>query len=479
MRPLTRHFSLRPLWAALAMALATQAQALTLGQAVVQSQPGEPLRVEIPLQRVSAAEANGLQARQADAEAYKAARLTADASLEGLTLELQERAGQRVLVLTGRSPAKSGFVDVLLELRWASGRMVRDVGLLLGQASPEHKPRSDLPTQLRVQAGDTAGQLAQYHKEDSVSLEQMLLALLRANPDAFIDNNVNRLKAGAVLNLPESATAQALDRAEARQALQLQAEEFATYRQALAERLPNTPLPDSAQAASGKLQSSASPQASAAQDKLTLSKPGGEGEERIALQREAQETAQRAQEMARNIEALSKIVEASGQAPSSDAKAEPSATVPLNPPATAVQQLAAHPLTPVAAGSLLGLLVLLALWRVRRPRPAPPTRLKVDFDLELPALGPLPEEAPAQAAAPNPETPAVAAPARSSVFKLEDISLDLANPDEEPLRIRLELAEELWRLGQENTSRALVQEVAEQASGALQARAQQWLAQRA
>lgn len=477
MRSFAHRFSLRPLGAALALALATHAHALTLGQAVVQSQPGEPLRVEIPLQRVTAAEANGLQARQADAQAYKAARMEADASLEGLTLEVQERAGQRVLVLTGQSPAKAGFVDVLLELRWASGRMVRDVGLLLGQASADRKPRSDLPTQLRVQPGDTAGQLAQYHKDDSISLEQMLLALLRSNPDAFIDNNVNRLKAGAVLNLPESAAAQQVDRSEARQALQLQAEEFATYRQALAERLPTTALPDSAQAASGKLQASAAPKAAAVQDKLTLSKPGGEGEERIALQREAQETAQRAQEMARNINELSKIVEASGQAASSDAPAGPATSVSENPPATAVQQLAAHPLTPVAAGSLLGLLTLLALWRVRRPRPTPQA-LKVDFDLELPPLGPLPEE---PATAPAVHAPVAAPPvqARAAGFKLEDISLDLPSEDEAPLRIRFELAEELWRLGQENTSRALVQEVAEQASGALQVRAQQWLAERA
>ena len=67
---------LRPWMAALGLSLAAlQAQALTLGQPVVQSQPGEPLRVEIPVQKISAAEAIELQARQADAEAYKTARI--------------------------------------------------------------------------------------------------------------------------------------------------------------------------------------------------------------------------------------------------------------------------------------------------------------------------------------------------------------------------------------------------------------------
>jgi len=462
------HRLLRPWMAAIGLCLATQAQALSLGQPVVQSQPGEPLRVEIPLQKVTAAEAANLQAKEADAEAYKAARMARDASLEGLSLELQERAGQRWLVITGKSPAKAGFVDVLLELRWATGRMVRDVGVLLGNA--EGKARAPMPSHLRVQAGDTASQLAQNHKDDSVALDQMLLALLRSNPDAFHDNNVNRLKAGAILTLPDAAQAKEVDREEARQALQLQAEEFASYRATLAERLPAAPLPDNEQAASGKIQQSAAPKPAPAQDKLTLAKPG-EGEDRIALQREAQATAQRAQEMARNINELSKIVEASG----------PNG-LPVTPPGTTIEQLASHPLTPVAAGSLLGLLTLLALWRVRRPQSAPQA-LKVNFDLELPSLGPLPEEAPRPpmasapvATAPNSHAPAIPRPAE---FKLEDISLDLTSPEEEALRIRFELAQELWRLGQENTSRALVEEVAEQATGALQLQAQRWLAERA
>lgn len=461
------HRLLRPWMAAIGLCLATQAQALSLGQPVVLSQPGEPLRVEIPVQKVTPAEAANLQAKEADAEAYKAARMERDASLEGLSLELQERAGQRWLVITGKSPAKAGFVDVLLELRWATGRMVRDIGVLLGDA--QSKAHNPLPSHLRVQAGDTASQLAQHHKDDSVALDQMLLALLRSNPDAFHDNNVNRLKAGAILTLPDAAQAKEVDREEARQALQLQAEEFATYRTAVAERLPAAPISDNEQSASGKIQQGAAPKPAPAQDKLTLAKPG-DGEDRIALQREAQATAQRAQEMARNIQELSKIVEASG----------PNG-LPVTPPATVVDQLASHPLTPVAAGSLLGLLTLLALWRVRRPRSAPQA-LQVNFDLELPSLGPLPEEAPrpttappSVATVPSRSTPESSRPAE---FKLEDISLDLTGPEEEAQRIRFELAQELWRLGQENTSRALVQEVAEQATGALQQQAQRWLAER-
>jgi len=95
----------------------------------------------------------------------------------------------------------------------------------------------------------------------------------------------------------------------------------------------------------------------------------------------------------------------------------------------------------------------------------------------------LPDEAPRTATptTPSPLAPSIGTPAnlRPAEFRLEDISLDLTSPEEEALRIRFELAQELWRLGQENTSRTLAQEVAEQATGELQMQAQRWLAERA
>ena len=64
------------------------------------------------------------------------------------------------------------------------------------------EPPSGDGKQVTVQAGDSAGKIAAANKPASVSLDQMLVALLRANPDAFIGGNVNRLKAGAVLDVP-------------------------------------------------------------------------------------------------------------------------------------------------------------------------------------------------------------------------------------------------------------------------------------
>ncbi len=56
--------------------------------------------------------------------------------------------------------------------------------------------------------------------------------------------------------------------------------------------------------------------------------------------------------------------------------------------------------------------------------------------------------------------------------------MDPYDARQQPFQVRMELAEELWKLGQLHTSRALMEEVAHEATGELQAKAQQWLAER-
>jgi FimV-like protein len=73
---------------------------------------------------------------------------------------------------------------------------------------------------------------------------------------------------------------------------------------------------------------------------------------------------------------------------------------------------------------------------------------------------------------------AQAQPARPTL-DIPDISLDLDEPSKDnPFKVRMDLAEELWKLGQLHTSRALMEEVVSEAKGEVQARAKQWLAER-
>ena len=145
---------------------------------MVNSSRGEPLRAEFPITRLSASESQNLQVRLADEQAYAAARLERSSVLEGLEVALETRPdGRRVLVVRGQQAVNVPFVDLLIELRWNGGRLLRDLTVLL-QAQASDKPANLPPSGLVVQSGDTAGQLARDHKSDQVSLEQMLLALL-------------------------------------------------------------------------------------------------------------------------------------------------------------------------------------------------------------------------------------------------------------------------------------------------------------
>ena len=89
-----------------------------------------------------------------------------------------------------------------------------------------------------VRPGDTAGRIANAHRPASVSLDQMLVAMAQANPKAFVDGNVNRLRSGAVLQMPSESAAQATPASEARQIVAAQSRDFNEFRRRLAGAAP-------------------------------------------------------------------------------------------------------------------------------------------------------------------------------------------------------------------------------------------------
>ena len=343
-------------------------------------------------------------------------------------------------------------------------------------------------TRLNVKPGDTASSLVAPVRPASVSLDQMLLALLRQNPDAFVDQNVHRLKAGSVLQVPSAEQAQATPAGEAHAEIRLQTENFNTYRAELANWAGRGDLAEAERQSSGQVSAQVqAPSRSNPKDQLTLTRPqDARAQDQLARQKEAREVAQRAAELGRNVSELGRlaaeVASAGGDGPN----------LPAPPPnASWLDELSQNPLTPVAAGALIALLVLLGLWRQRRvPADAELPPLKVDFDLDLPDLPSSPEQADtARPGAIGGATPApdqdtrhaapTAAPATARPrLGIPDISLDLEPSSAHPLEVRLELAQQLWDLGQHHTSRALVEEVIAEAQGELQERARQWLAQR-
>ncbi|MFD0667624.1 FimV/HubP family polar landmark protein [Ramlibacter sp. MAHUQ-53] len=393
-----------PSWRASAVALATaltfgfaavDAHALALGRVTVQSTLGEPLRAEIEIPQITAEEAASLRAAAGSAEAFRAAGVERSAALADLQVTLQQRPnGSYVLRLSTTRAVSEPFVDLVLEATWSAGRLVRDYTLLFDppatrQAAPQAPaplapqvgtatapgsvpapaapaspaqaaapaPGSRVPAaasaaapaeggRVTVRAGDTAARIAASRKPPTVSLDQMLLAMLRANPQAFSGGNVNRLKAGAVLDLPSESQAAAIPSGEARQAIVAQSRDFNEFRRRLAESTTTAPPAQApSREASGKVEAQVQEKRATepTPDRLTLSKGSVEGrvdpkaaEERIARERAAQDAATRIAELNKNIAELNRLGAAStgpGTGASAPGVGVPAAALPASAPA--------------------------------------------------------------------------------------------------------------------------------------------------
>jgi pilus assembly protein FimV len=139
-----------------------------------------------------------------------------------------------------------------------------------------------------VKQGDTLAAIAAANRAEGVSINQMLMALHRENDQAFLDNNINRLKAGSVLSIPDDDVVRAIDASKAREFMRGQNADFQRYREQLARRsrqtrdstaTPNTGADDAGQrgvrSSSGTVtfQSKEVAAAPATQDKLKLTAP--------------------------------------------------------------------------------------------------------------------------------------------------------------------------------------------------------------
>ncbi len=383
------------------------AHALALGRLNVLSSIGEPLRAEVDITDLPPAEASSLRPSLASAEAYKAMGLDYNPDLSSIQFNLQQTPdGRTVLQLNNSRPVTAAFVDIVLEVSWASGKITRDFTLLLtpaksavaalpvapvlpmtaatgaatGAAPPPETPSS--PTQrVAVVRGDTASQLAMQSLPVNVSLDQMLLAMLRSNPDAFVAGNVNRLRAGAVLTMPTAGDATTVPRAEARQTIIAQSSDFSAFRQQLATHARPAQVAASGREATGKVQSTVQEKKAvdAAADKLTLSKGAlkatsagtANTEEKLAQERQAKDATDRLAELSKNISDMNTL----GAAPAASevaavSPADPALTAPAIPAIAEtnglIDHLSKNPVVLPATAGFLGLLLAWAFFRSRR-----------------------------------------------------------------------------------------------------------------
>ncbi|MDH5535298.1 MAG: hypothetical protein OEZ08_06990, partial [Betaproteobacteria bacterium] len=120
------------LLAALLVLMPWAADAAGLGRLTVLSALGQPFNAEIDLVSVSQAEYSSLTAQLASADAYRAANLQYVSATSGLRLSVERRPnGQAFVRITSTRPVNEPFLDLLVELNWASGRLMREYTALL------------------------------------------------------------------------------------------------------------------------------------------------------------------------------------------------------------------------------------------------------------------------------------------------------------------------------------------------------------
>ena len=348
---------------------------------------------------------------------------------------------------------------------------------------------------IEVQKGDTASKLLAGWAGAEISLDQLLLAMLQQNPKAFVNNNVNRLKTGALINLPSPADAAALDRKEARENIRLQAADFQAYRASLGATAPVAKQTAGSQReSSGKLKADVAAPANTPADQLTLSKPGDSEAEKLSKQLQAEENAKQAKEVSDNLSQLGQLSQAASTFSQGFAGRFPALSASYQQGMAWAQQ---HVFELIAGAALLAAFVVsFSLMRDGRRRAdnanhahdddaADHTQAgsgysELDDDaaqksLHLPPelnldLDDTPHKHPSHA----PQAQAPADKIDMPAFPVDNTASVIAQ-GEDPFVMRLELADELWKLGQKQTALALAQEVADQTHGETRDMAQRWL----
>jgi pilus assembly protein FimV len=440
-----------PRWSAVAFAAASllliqpAAHAAGFGALHVRSSLGQPLQAEIDLTGVTPEEAQNLVAKLAAPDAYSRAGLTYNPIVSSLRASLERQSnGNYVVRLRSTQPVAEPFVDVLVDLNWASGHVSRAYTFLLDPVGSSNSAQNFAPTPVvqattpgaaepaaaasaaqpqaaapaaaapaptrqtraarqaarsqqaapaasapdatpggsyTVQRGDSLYDVASTaaQGQDAVSLDQMLLALYRNNPNAFIGGNINRLRTGSVLKVPSQAEAQKTPAREARREVVAQTSGFAGYRNRLATAAQANAATDTDSArqqsgsVSARVQDQATPAASG-RDELRLSKAERTGkagaatvrdEELVAKERALKEMESRVAQLEKNLSDMQHLVElknaelakaasaasaakpAAGAAPSTAAPAVAAANAPA--PTTAAPSPAPAPVAAAPA----------------------------------------------------------------------------------------------------------------------------------
>ncbi|TAK43114.1 MAG: pilus assembly protein [Betaproteobacteria bacterium] len=395
-----RAFTASRLALAACLLLPLIADAAGLGRLAVQSALGQPLRAEVEIVSMQPREADGLVARVASPEAYRMAGIEFNPALLNIRVAVERRNGRPVLSLTSTQPINEPFVELLLELQWSTGRLVREYTFLLDPveykppqpvavappppSAPIAKPAPAAPAVVakplaseppkstgtyRIRRGDTLSKVARETKPAGVSVNQMLVALYQANQKAFMRNSMYLMRSGEILRIPDSAAAAAISPAEATRMVRAQGADFDEYRRNLGAAVaaaPAKPAPAPQRETPGRITpKKAEPAPRDAKDQIKLSKldsakpaapvsRAAAEDDRTALNRALKESQSRVSDLEKQVTDLQKLIELKNQQlallEQKASKPAAAAAAPVPPAATpAAEPAKAAPVAPKPA----------------------------------------------------------------------------------------------------------------------------------
>ncbi len=243
--------------------------ALGMGDVQVNSSLNQPLNAEIALHSVTKKDLESLHVEMASKKVYARADLERSYYLTKFRFDLIERDGKHYISITTKKPFREPFANFLVEVAWSSGRLLREYTMLLdppefvkkhvrpvktatASRSSQVKRTQKQTTQKTTASpqgsnyvlspsgemsygptkrNDTLWNIAKKMAPGNVSIDQVMMALLRDNPEAFVNNNINNLKSGYVLRIKDQDSLNKLSRSNAHRQVKEQYQSWKETRQ--------------------------------------------------------------------------------------------------------------------------------------------------------------------------------------------------------------------------------------------------------
>lgn len=235
----TRVHSIKGLRAGIALAcgvlLSSSTLAAELGDITLSSALNEPLAAAIELEGLGGVSVADISVTLGDEAAYEQAGIERDPVLDDVTVTIESTTADegRILLASARAVSEP-FLNLIVAVTEPDGTMAQKEYTLLLEL-PGNDPATQTATATppaattqpqpapaaaagnaqgyQVGPGDTLWEIAANTRPDSsVTVQQMMLAIQRANPDAFLNGNINTLLSGRVLRIPSQQDIAAIDR---------------------------------------------------------------------------------------------------------------------------------------------------------------------------------------------------------------------------------------------------------------------------